>query len=263
MTGETFDLFVGSHDGYRRLADPVWHRRFVFHVKGGIWFVRDIAYGHGLHLLQSFWHFAPGMIVRQGETGIVAIYPESANDDRSARGLALLAPRTTDWQMEFAPGIVSPAYGAQEPAPAAFLTAKVRLPAECCLLLMPVTESSELGRFEEMPEPDASGVRGYRYDAGRSTRFVFFGDNSSWRCGPWSSDASVLYGVLEDGRLAHLVMVSGSYARWQDKHLIGLDRRVERFEWVLGADGSKTFGSDDFSAVRGTELNFEFLNPVL
>src|SRR5204863_7381453 len=32
VKGETFSLFVGSHDGYERLAAPVIHRRLAFHL---------------------------------------------------------------------------------------------------------------------------------------------------------------------------------------------------------------------------------------
>src|SRR5208283_3574642 len=30
IAGKNFDLFIGSHDGYSRLASPVMHRRWVF-----------------------------------------------------------------------------------------------------------------------------------------------------------------------------------------------------------------------------------------
>jgi hypothetical protein len=45
ISGKTFDLFVGSHDGYSRLANPVFHRRFVFALKSGFCLVRDLALG--------------------------------------------------------------------------------------------------------------------------------------------------------------------------------------------------------------------------
>src|SRR5712691_9492537 len=36
LAGQTFDFFVGSHDGYRRLHDPVLHRRSVFRVSNNM-----------------------------------------------------------------------------------------------------------------------------------------------------------------------------------------------------------------------------------
>jgi hypothetical protein len=55
LDGEIFDFFVGSHDGYSRLPDSVLHRRQIFHVKGGLRFVQDVAEGKGKHLLETFW----------------------------------------------------------------------------------------------------------------------------------------------------------------------------------------------------------------
>jgi hypothetical protein len=43
IVGKTFTYFVGSHDGYARLADPVLHRRQVLKIAGSLWLVRDVA----------------------------------------------------------------------------------------------------------------------------------------------------------------------------------------------------------------------------
>jgi hypothetical protein len=61
ITGETFDLFVGSHDGYNRLASPAVHQRWVFALKSGLFLVRDLARGAGEHRLDISWHLGPEM----------------------------------------------------------------------------------------------------------------------------------------------------------------------------------------------------------
>src|SRR5450432_1475856 len=61
--GSIFSFFSGSHTGYRRLSDPVIHRRMIFSLHGVYWLVRDIAEGAGTHDLEIFWHFAEGVTV--------------------------------------------------------------------------------------------------------------------------------------------------------------------------------------------------------
>jgi hypothetical protein len=263
LAGETFELFIASHDGYRRLPDPVVHRRMVFHAKGGFWLVRDMVEGQQPHLLQSFWHFAPGLMVTEEAGTITVTRPESLPDgDPAAIALALLPVQSPAWTTELRSGLVSPAYGATQPAPVVCFSATVPLPSESAVLLVPLTRATKLGKFASIQESGPSAVRAYRYDVARSTRYIFLGGNGSWRCGPWSSDASLLYCALEDGRLEHVVMVSGSYARWQDKQFIVHPTRVERFEWVAGDGGTKTFSSDR-AALEHAEIDFEFLDPVL
>jgi hypothetical protein len=263
LAGETFELFVASHDGYCRLPDPVVHRRMVFHAKGGFWLVRDMVEGQQPHLLQSFWHFAPGSIVTEEAGTITVTRPESlAAGGPGAIALALLPAPSPAWTTELRSGLVSPAYGATQPAPVVCCSATVPLPSESAVLLVPLTRATKLGQLASIEEPDVSLVRAYRYDVAQSTRYVFFGGNGSWRCGLWSSDASLLYCALEDGRLEHVVMVSGSYAQWQDKKFIVHPTRVERFEWVAGDGGTKTFSSDR-TALEHAEIDFEFLDPVL
>lgn len=53
------DFFVGAHDGYRRLQDPVLHRRTLeFDKAAGVLRVVDTLECKGEHQVEIFWHFA-------------------------------------------------------------------------------------------------------------------------------------------------------------------------------------------------------------
>ena len=73
IVGKSFTYFVGSHNGYARLADPVVHRRHVLKIAGGVWLVRDVALGRAEHELEIRWHFAPDLEVRAVGSGRVEI----------------------------------------------------------------------------------------------------------------------------------------------------------------------------------------------
>ena len=142
LNGQTFDYFVGSHDGYRRLPDPVLHRRSVFHVKGGLWLVRDVAEGRGSHLLETFWHFAPELKVKEQDGIVLAESPITGSYAKSAR-LALLLDPNSAWRTEITAGFISPAYGSKQSAPVMRVSAEVELPEDCGVLLLPATLASE------------------------------------------------------------------------------------------------------------------------
>ena len=69
IVGKSFTYFVGSHNGYARLADPVVHRRHVLKIAGGVWLVRDVVLGRTEHELEIRWHFAPDLEVRGRRLG--------------------------------------------------------------------------------------------------------------------------------------------------------------------------------------------------
>jgi hypothetical protein len=259
LAGETFDLFIGSHDGYCRLADPVLHRRTLFHAKGGVWVVRDVLTGKEVHSLQSFWHFAPQVIVEEAAGQIAARWDSAEGTTRGA----LLSAASPAWKAEVLPGLVSPAYGAKETAPVACFSATLRLPVEhaaAFILSQPLAAS---GRFDEIREGESHGVRGYRHDTATRTWYLFFADNGTWRCGPWSSDAAVLYCAVDEGHLAHLVMVSGSFAKWHNRDMVAHHAPVERFEWRNKSGKTEIFSSDRTAAEHTAAMNFEFFDPVL
>jgi hypothetical protein len=60
IVGDAFNLLVASHTGYQRLSEPVLHRRKVFQLKDGFWFILDTAEGEGIHDFDVYWHLAPG-----------------------------------------------------------------------------------------------------------------------------------------------------------------------------------------------------------
>lgn len=69
---QDFD-FRGSHDGYRRLADPVRHVRSVrFDAATSTLVVRDELGARRPHQVELFWHFAPALNVRLTSSGLSA-----------------------------------------------------------------------------------------------------------------------------------------------------------------------------------------------
>jgi hypothetical protein len=231
VNGRTFDFFEGTHDGYLRLPDPALHRRAVFQRKGGLWIVRDAAEGQGSHCLESLWHFASDLKVRQQDDAFVLEPP--ANDHHKDRdSLAMLFDQNSAWKTEISDGFVSPAYGAKLPAPVLRAYSTAKLPAECAVLLLPMTQSSDIGGFASIHGASENGVRGYSYQTARSNQLLFFAPGSAaWSCGPWSSDARLLYCEVVTGRIAHVIMVGGSFAEWSGRRLVSRVSPVEHFEW--------------------------------
>jgi hypothetical protein len=71
VSPEQFD-FVGSHDGYMRLADPVRHTRSVrYDQSTTTLLVRDEIAGKANHEVEQFWHFAPDVRVELSGTSAV------------------------------------------------------------------------------------------------------------------------------------------------------------------------------------------------
>lgn len=260
--GQTFDFFAGSHDGYCRLPDPVMHRRSVFHVKGGLWFVRDVAEGRGIHLIESFWHFAPELEVKE-ERGILLVASSATDKSEPRASLALLIDRDSAWNTHIAEYSLSRAYGSKQGAPLVCASVSASLPEECGVLLLPATRASDIGTFTAIGERRVPGLRGYRYQTPHSAEYLFFSEgNCSWECGPWTSDARLLYCKLEGGRLAHVIMVSGTFAQWRRKQFVLHPSPIESFEWVSRARSRKVPSSRSNLLEDEVVSDFEFLDSM-
>jgi hypothetical protein len=122
------DVFVGAHDGYRRLSEPVIHtRRIEFGKDRRWWRIDDSLTGAGDHLVELFFHLGVPFSMRDG-------------------AVVLSAPRADLWL--FPPtgcrgrqdsGWISRGYGLREPAPVLVyaVRASVPLTLRTDLLLVP------------------------------------------------------------------------------------------------------------------------------
>jgi hypothetical protein len=236
IAGKSFTYFVGSHNGYARLADPVVHRRHILKIAGGPWLVRDVAVGKAEHELEIRWHVAPDLDVQSTGAGRVEI----SNGVRSAESrLSLIMPEDTAWRTEVSKTALSPSYGAFQPAPLVRCHARVSLPTETATALVP-----HCGAIRQEDEPRLASmaqaaVQVYELDDhqnddqknNKSHGFFFALGEQAWSSGAWSSDARVLYCRMEKEKLAHLIVIGGTYAAWQGQPLLKAAGPSAFFEW--------------------------------
>lgn len=231
VVGKSFTYFAGSHNGYTRLADPVTHRRHVLKIAGGLWLVRDLALGQAEHELEVLWHFAPDLDVEAVGDGRIEISRAHAvaNGDR----LSLVIPQETVWQTstEVSRTLLSPCYGAVQPAPLVRCSARVSLPAELATALIPHSVASAGYPEPRMASMPHATVQVYELEYHDENQGFFFALSEAWNYGPWSSDARVLYCRIEQEKLTHLVVIGGTHVAWQGKLLMTADASFTFFEW--------------------------------
>ena len=235
IAGKSFAYFVGSHNGYARLRDPVLHRRHILKVAGSVCLVRDIALGRAEHELEIRWHLAHDLDVRAVGPGRVEVSRAGAQPGESR--LSLMVPEETVWQRatQVTQTLLSPAYGALQSAPLVRCHARVMLPAETATVLVP----GKVARRGDAPlmEPrlaamTQAAVQLYELDDGNeSHRFFFALGDTAWSFGPWSSDAQALYCRVENQKLAQLVVIDGTRVAWQGRPLLQSATRPQVFEW--------------------------------
>ena len=248
IVGKSFTYFVGCHDGYARLADPVVHRRHVLKIAGGLWLVRDVALGRTEHELEIRWHFAPDLEAQAVGLGRVEVSRSRSSSDTASgeSGLSLIVPEETVWQAatEVSRTLVSPAYGAFQPAPLVRCHARVLLPAETATALVPrrgavqpAGERLTAPHIEQQIEPRLASmaqaaVQVYELDYHDESHGFFFalGDDA-WSFGPWSSDSRVFYCRIEKDKLSQLVVIGGTYVAWQGQPLLKAAGPSNFFEW--------------------------------
>ena len=76
QTNETYDLFIGEHQGYMRLPNPTLHRRIIFFDKSLlVWVVQDRLIAPQQSTGRIHFHFAPDLQINyfpQPYTGVYA-----------------------------------------------------------------------------------------------------------------------------------------------------------------------------------------------
>jgi hypothetical protein len=236
ITGEMFDYFVGSHDGYRRLRSPVVHRRFVFSLKSRLLLVRDVAEGRGEHRLEIFVHLAPELQHKMQRKNHSFVSAHS--------GITLLTAEGHGWTEEVVQQFWSPAYGRKEPAQVASFSITAKLPAEFVTLFFSyegsAAEPGELAKIEESTER----VHGYRQRSEDGEHYFLFGPGEQkWSLGPWTSDAEFVYfGMNSDGR-RELIFCHGSYVEIAGRPIVSCGEVASRCE-IVESNGEAAIFSD-------------------
>jgi len=119
------DVLEAGHTGYRRLNDPVTlYREFEFDRRNPRLFLRDRAEGSGEHLIEFFFHAAPGADpLRLSENAVAFEW-----SDGSRVHLEKMAGPAVTW--EPVAGWFSPSYGVKLERPVWAAMARLGLPAE-------------------------------------------------------------------------------------------------------------------------------------
>jgi hypothetical protein len=240
IAGENFDLFVGSHDGYSRLASPVVHRRWVFALKAGLFLVRDLAQGSGRHRLDINWQLGPEM----------RLHAEHLFGVKGAsNGLAVVSVEKHGWSEEVRKDSWSPAYGKKERITVLTFGINTSLPAEFVTLLVPLAEVREIpGRLTRVTSSAATAsVEAYVYDTPADDEYSFFfaEKGRSWNHGSLTSDAEfVCWQKKRVGDEELLIFCNGSYVEIDGRRVLSCKRTISRCEMLIQEGGKKIYVSE-------------------
>ena len=116
LVSKQFDFFDGEHSGYRRLEDPVVHRRQIFfHKKHNpkYWIIRDIMFAKKRHKYDFFLHFNPMKISCEKSLTIKT---------ENKLNLAVVPLEKDGLSISISHGCVSKSYGRKSTAPIARYT---------------------------------------------------------------------------------------------------------------------------------------------
>jgi len=142
LSTERLDFADAEHEGYRRLADPVTHRRRVLFVKPRYWVVVDDLEGAAEHRLELRFQFAPMPVTVDSALWARAAGP--GGHGLLIRPFASVPLKAEVIEGELGPirGWVSPNYGQRQPAPVVIYTTVTQLPLRIVTLLFPVEDAS-------------------------------------------------------------------------------------------------------------------------
>ncbi len=235
ISGKSFDLFVGSHDGYSRLPNAVVHRRYVFSLKSGTWLVRDLALGSGEQQLDLFWHLGPELNQPSGGKKLFV---------REGQALQFVTIEGCGWTQTVERQSNSPMYGRKEDHPVLRFSTQAHLPAEFATLMV-VGAHASLADQDLTRIPSQPSITAYRYQAAQDEHSIIFGDGKPWKLDDWSSDAEFLYwgpGGIDAKRT--LICCKGTYVERFGQTIVTSKGTVLRCEVMENGDEFEVVSSD-------------------
>ena len=131
-TSAEADFWRGSHDGYRRLADPATHERSILFLHGRYVVVLDAIAAEGSHEWSVHWHVAPDLEVSERTANAVAITDPSRTHPNLLELVSL-----GDGALRLGTAWLSEVYGARRNAPELTYTSKGSGRQQAVTLLLP------------------------------------------------------------------------------------------------------------------------------
>ena len=226
-TSDAADFWRGSHDGFRRLADPATHERSVLFLHGRYLVLLDAIAAEQAHAWSLHWHVASGLAVRDVGRNQVAIADVSRPDVPLVEVVSLgdgALRQGTSWRSE--------AYGARREAVSLAYEARGEGRQRAVTLLLPApararTRAAEPGCTS--CEVTGGGVRDVVISRGAASSMTAAGLDSDAECavvtgGAGGTERVYLLGAsfVEGDGLERQQVVAGSV----------YSARLESDQWV-------------------------------
>jgi hypothetical protein len=213
-----YGLITGEHDGYRRLADPVRHRRTLLSVRGDYWLCIDVLDGAGTHDADFLFHLAPELDVTVDAGGAFAAAPGAAD------GLLVVGAGFEHAECRVVTGATDPIqgwhsddYGARRAAPTLVTRETLRLPAVRVHLLAPLARAARPLRVETRTLDDGLALTVH---AGPTTDLVVCsaGGPRRFEIGAAEFVGELLHARMgADGELEDFLAVRARSVSWHDE----------------------------------------------
>jgi Heparinase II/III-like protein/Heparinase II/III N-terminus len=213
---DRFDYFEGSHDGYRRLPDPVWHSRGVLFLKDDYWVIRDRAASTAVHRYDLWFHFESGIDVNLREDEGSAKYIQATD----ALKIASFGSDSV-WQRE--ERSVSHCYGAEEPA-TVYNFSTVAANADMVTFALPETED-----LREVREVEAIGGRAFEVVGAGSQDIVMIKSGARVEMAKLAADFDWTWARFADENATvpeELVLIGGQVLELQGREVLRSARRI-------------------------------------
>ena len=131
-TSAEHDIIMAEHDGYKRLAEGVTHRRTVrFYKRERLWTIEDSFTGVGEHVFRFRFHLAEHIKVSLHAQGVVRAF-----DEMTGARLFIISQHLQD-EPEFEPCFRSRDYGAKSATFSACWTVRDVAPCKFAWALVP------------------------------------------------------------------------------------------------------------------------------
>ena len=213
IIGEGFDYLEASHDGYKRLPDPVTHTRVVINPKTGArrdssdllpsyLIVRDTFIASGLHEYVIRYHLTPGCSAFAIENQVTVTQPGGARLNIAVFGPSMMRAQITRcWS--------SRAYGQREPSLVVAFEAREKGPQEFTTFIVPAYDAAQSITIGRQPV-DFAAARGFQVVSGATGDVVLINtDGRQVKCGPIAAACEFAWGRFENDAFARGFIIRG------------------------------------------------------